>query len=210
MNFKFQHPFTCMISGPTGSGKTWLLSKILQANQFMIFPSPRRIMYCYSRYQPKFDEIKELVPGIEFNEGLTDIDLFNQDVENLIILDDLMHLCEKDIGILNLFTVDSHHQNISVFFLTQNLFSKGKNARAISLNSQYIILLNNPRDHAQIYHLARQIFPTNSKFMIEAYEDAVKDKYGYLLLDFKQDSVYRIQTGIFPKDSRIVYQPKIY
>ena len=210
MNFNFEHPFTCLMTGPTGSGKTWLLSKILENSQFMIHPSPKRIVYCYSRYQPKFDEIKSQCPGIEFNEGLPDIDLFNQDIENLIILDDLMHSCEKDIGILNLFTVDSHHQNISVFFLTQNLFSRGKNARTISLNSQYIVLLNNPRDHAQIYHLARQVFPTNSKFMIEAYEDSVKEKYGYLLLDFKQSSVYRVQTGIFPKDSRIIYQPKIY
>ena len=103
MNFNFEHTFTCLMTGPTGSGKAWLLSKILANSQFMIHPLPQRIVYCYSRYQSKFDEIKAMVPGIEFNEGLPDIDLFNQDIENLIILDDLMHLCEKDIGILNLF-----------------------------------------------------------------------------------------------------------
>ena len=210
MNFKFEHPFTCLVSGPTGSGKTWLISKILQNSLFMINPIPKRIVYCYTRFQPKFDELKAKIPSIEFNEGLPDIDNFDQDSENLVILDDLMHLCEKDPSILNLVTVDSHHKNISVFCLTQNLFSKGKYSRTISLNSQYLILLNNPRDHAQIYHLARQVYPTMPKFMIEAYEDAVKVKYGYLLLDFKQESIYRVQTGILPHDSRIINQPKSF
>ena len=58
----------------------------------------------------------------------------------------------KDTSIYDIFTVDSHHKNISVFFLTQNLFPKEKNARTISLNCNYIITTCNPRDRAQLFH----------------------------------------------------------
>lgn len=52
----------------------------------------------------------------------------------------------SDSSIYDLFCIDSHHRSISVFLMTQNLFPKEKNARAISLNCDYIILMNNPRD----------------------------------------------------------------
>jgi hypothetical protein len=117
---------------------------------------------------------------------------------------------EADKSIFSLFTIDSHHKNISVFFLTQNLFSQGKYSRTISLNCQYIILMNNPRDRSQINYLAKQVFPTNSKFLVESYIDATSQKHGYLLLDFKQDTdnSMRVQTGILPNETRIVYQVK--
>ena len=64
------------------------------------------------------------ISNIEFNDRLPDIDNFNSDNVNMIILDDLMQECGKDPSILNIFTVDSHHKNISVFFITQNLFPR--------------------------------------------------------------------------------------
>ena len=69
-----------------------------------------------------------------------------------------MHEVVDDKNVLNLFTVGSHYRNISVIFLTQNVYEKGKYARSISLNSHYFILFKNRRDQAQITHLARQIF----------------------------------------------------
>jgi len=79
-----------------------------------------------------------------------------------------MEECGKDKIVVNLFTKDSHYINISVFFISQNLFSKDKNCRTISINSRYLVLMNNPRDKLQIEVLARQMFPNNSKYLIEA------------------------------------------
>ena len=150
--------------------------------------------------------------NIEFKEGLPEIDLIAANQNNLLILDDLMDQCEKDKTILNLFTTDSHQKSISVFLITQNLFSQGKFSRTIGLNCHYLFLLNNPRDQSQIYYLARQMFPNNSKFLIECYQDAVEQKkFGYLFIDLKQSTKkqHRVQTGILPNEEWIIYQPKI-
>ena len=51
----------------------------------------------------------------------------------------------KDNRIVNLFAKGSHHQNLSVIYIVQNLFHQGKGNRSISLNSHYL-LFGNIRD----------------------------------------------------------------
>ena len=117
----------------------------------------------------------------------------------------------RDPKILNIFTTDSHHKNISVIFVTHNIFSNQKHFRTISLNCQYIILTNNPRDRLQITILAKQMFPGESVFFNKAYNDAVSTKqYGYLLIDFTQLTAdqNRVQTGILEGEERIIYRIK--
>ena len=203
--YLFQHPFTCVIAGPTGCGKTHLLLQILEKSNELINPKPERIIYCYSIWQDAFDKLKEKV---EFHKGIFDFEEVDCTTVNLIIFDDLM--AESDnISIQNLFTKGSHHLNTSVFLLTQNLFNKGKFSRTINLNSQYTIIFDNPRDRSQIRYLARQMFPHNSKFLVEAYNDVIKCQRGYLFLDNKNTTPeeIRIQTNII-EPIRIVYKMK--
>jgi len=51
---------------------------------------------------------------------------------------------ETNETVVNLFTKGSHHRNISIMYLAQNLFPKNKFARTISLNEHYMILFKNP------------------------------------------------------------------
>ncbi len=203
----FVHPFNCIISGPTMGGKTFLLKEILKYKDILIKPSPTNLIYCYKAWQPSYDEIKSNILNIQFVEGLVDTELLTPSVVNLIIFDDLMNECINSNTIMNLFTVGSHHKNTSVFFLSQNIFSKGKFARDITLNSSYMIIFRNPRDQQQVQILARQIYPNNSRFLIDSFEDATKLPYGYLLLDLKQstETKNRIQTGILPTQQRIIF-----
>ena len=136
----FKHPFTCMLAGPSQSGKSTLLAKILENNQHLFTPAPTKIVYCYARWSEGFNQLKQISPPITFHEGLPDIDQFSVHDNNVIILDDLMIQVEKDSTMLELFTTDSHHKNISVFLITQNLFSQGKYSRTISLNCQYLVI----------------------------------------------------------------------
>ena len=114
---------------------------------------------------------------------------------------------------MDLFTKGSHHKNISVIFITQNIFHKGKGQRDISLNSMYLIIFKNPRDCAQIQHLARPICPQDPKFLQEAYLDATRDGHSYLFLDLSQTAVdeLRFRACIFPDDKvHYAYVPKFH
>jgi hypothetical protein len=150
----------------------------------MITPPPEKIIYCYSEYQPIFNDYH----GVIFNEGLPDISQFDGSCMTLLVLDDLMVECCKNDDVLSIFTKYSHHRQISVMFLSQNLFYRSKQNRTISLNTQYLVLMKNPRDASQLATLARQMYPGRSKYLLEAFKDATAKPYGYLLIDLKVDT----------------------
>ena len=118
MTLPLRHPFTMLIAGPTGCGKTRFTFKLVENTSLVIEPSPRRIVYCYAEYQQLFARY----PRVEFRRGLPNIDDFDGNEALLLIIDDLMQ--ETDESIASLFTKDSHHRNISVVFLVQNMFHK--------------------------------------------------------------------------------------
>jgi hypothetical protein len=196
-----RHPFTAVVSGPTGSGKTAFVFKLIENMKEMITPTPSKVVYCYGEYQPLFDNY----PRIEFHEGLPDVAMFDG-VPTLLILDDLMG--EADDVVTKLFTKVSHHRNVSIIYLTQNIFYKSQ--RTISLNSHYIVLFKNPRDAGQVSTLARQMYPNNSKFVIDAFKDATTLPHSYLLFDLRpeQNEKLRLRSNIFPGQQHCVYVKK--
>ena len=61
--FHFEHPFTSMIARRTGCRKTaWVRSLLQQASE-TIYPSPERIVWCYSQWQPAYTAISRKVVG---------------------------------------------------------------------------------------------------------------------------------------------------
>ena len=206
MDVRLKHPFTCTIAGPTSSGKTQFVFRMIRHANELINPPPERILYCYGEFQPSFAEF----PQVEFHEGLPDVGQFDGRLRVLLIIDDLMN--EADQNVCNIFTKLSHHRNVSVAFVTQNLFHRNRHVRTMNLNTHYLVLFKNPRDAGQVATLARQMYPGKSKFVVEAYKDATKEPYGYLLIDLRPetDENYRIRTKIFPDDERqYVYIPKV-
>jgi DNA replication protein DnaC len=189
-------PFTCVISGPTGSGKSVFVQRLIKHVRSVISPSPDKILYCYGAYQEMFSKIE----GVEFNEGLPSLDEFNGSKRSLVIIDDLMH--ETNNVVSKLFTKVSHHANVSVIYITQNIFNPNKETRTITLNAQYLVLFKNVRDKSQIAYLARQMYPSSSKHMVEAYNDATSEPYSYLFIDLKPnvDEKQRLKACIFPDD----------
>jgi hypothetical protein len=119
-------------------------------------------------------------------------------------------MTEANDSVSNIFTKVSHHRNVSVIYLSKNLFHKSKQNRTLSLNAPYIVLFKNPRDAVQVATLARQMHPGRGKFLAEAFKDATDKPYGYLLIDLKPDTEekYRIRTNIFPNERQYVYIPK--
>ena len=146
------------------------------------------------------------MPNIEFVKGiptaLEQDSYFNVNKRNLIVFDDQMIDASKDKRIVNLFTRGSHHRNLSVIYIVQNLFHQGKGSRSISLNSHYLVLFKNPRDKLQILTLAKQMYPGQTDFFLNQYDEAVKRPFGYLLIDLKtttQDNC-RLRTNVLSSE----------
>jgi hypothetical protein len=208
-----QHPFTCIVAGCTQSGKTVWVKSLLEKAQS---PPPQRIIWCYGQWQPSYFDMMRTMPGIEFNQGIPD-DIDNADYldvsqRNLIVLDDLMAQSGKDKRISDLFTKGSHHRNLSIIYIVQNIFHQGKEMRNISLNAHYIVLFKSPRDKQQISMLARQVNPGKVQEFMKSYEDATSRPHGYLMLDLKPttDDQQRLKTNILPGEIEKFLQKQSY
>lgn len=203
MDPRWKHPFTCIVAGPTGSGKTQFVITFVERAEEMMQPPPQKILWFYGEWQEAYLGVQS--PTVEFVEGLPNEERLDPTRVNLIIIDDL--LAETNSKVTKLFTKGSHHRNTSVIYITQNMFDKNKENRTISLNAHYMVLFKSPRDAAQVEHLARQMFPRNSKFMREAFADATSEPYSYLLVDLKPDTPedLRLRSKIFPEELQTVY-----
>ena len=184
--------------GPSSSGKTQFVFRLIRHADRLVDPPPEKIVYCYDEFQPSFLEFSQ----VEFHEGLPDVGSFDGRSRVLLIIDDLMN--EADQNVCNLFTKLSHHRNVSVVFVTQNLFHRNRHVRTMNLNTHYVVLFKNPRDAGQVAIMARQMYPRKSNFVVEAFRDATREPYGYLMIDLKPetDDRYRFRTNIFPDDER--------
>ncbi len=90
------------------------------------------------------------------------------------------------------------------------MFYQGPEMRTISLNTHYMVVFKNPRDRQQVLHLSRQMYPHTPKVLEQAFIDATKRPYGYLLLNLKPETPEscRLLTNIFRDQAPpIVYVP---
>ena len=137
--FPLIHPFTAIVAGMTGSGKTVWVQNLIRHSSQVIQPPPQRVVWSYAQWQPAYDDMLKSIPGIEFVKGIPhDIDedwYFDPKINNMMIIDDQMTETSNDKRIMNLFTKGSHHRNLSVIFLTQNRYFQGKIMRTLSLNA---------------------------------------------------------------------------
>ena len=201
----FLHPTTILISGPTQCGKTYFFKQILAHK--LIQPPPSRIIYVNSERPAELSEF----PNIEFIQGISKLvetyETIDPKERNLIVIDDQMGEAGSHPLIGSLFTKNSHHKNITVIYIVQNLFDKGRHHRTISLNSHYLVLFKNPRDQGQVRALAQQVFPTNVKYLLDAFQDATRSKYGYLFLDCHPHTPteLRVRGNIFQNDEIDIY-----
>ncbi len=69
LDFRFQFPFSAVISGPSSSGKTVFVKKLLCNADKMINVKMYNIVFLYSCWQPLYDELSSLF-DIQFVEGI--------------------------------------------------------------------------------------------------------------------------------------------
>lgn len=207
----FQHPFSAMVVGPSHSGKTHFVKRVIEEGRHLISEEPRKVLWYYGQYQTAYADMLRSRDDIEFHSGLPENfdDILELPGPKLLIIDDLMDEAMRSEQVSKLFTRGSHHADLSVIALVQNIFHSGTKQRDISLNTTYLVLFKTIRDRSQIYKLGYQMFPTNMKFFKSAFEMATKPAYGYLFCDLAPctNDEERLSTNIFMGEQRTYYVP---
>ena len=205
--FLFETPSNIMISGCTQSGKTFFTFNIINNADKLFTNPPTKIIYCYKIFQRSFNSFQHKVT---FHQGIPENIEEIADKNNnhiLIVLDDLMNCIDQRI--VDLFTVGTHHLNISCVFITQNIFHHSKYLRTISLNAHYIILFRQ-RDSNQIEVLARQILGSSkAKEFSKLYDTSMQKRFGYLVLNMHPANNFKtlIHQNIMPDELTLTYLP---
>ena len=120
IDVQFQHPFSMLVASGRGAGKTTFTKHLLKEGNWLIHPTPQRIIWCYTKHQHNLlNELTEILPTIEYVQGIpSGVDsVFDRSVNNLIILDDMMDEATQDKQISQLFTRE-RHDNLSVIYST--------------------------------------------------------------------------------------------
>ena len=177
-----RQPSSVIIAGPSGSGKSELVEQWLRyLNVFQV--KPNKIVYACDRWQPRFDRMQKK-DGIQFHRGLPD--------------------GGQDKRVLDLFTKDSHHRNITVLYLTQDLFPPGKFSKTINRNAHYIVAFKNPRDQTGIRTILLQAFPDRWRQVLRLFKRITSRPFGYLMLDVypASDDRYRLWSHLTPREGK--------
>ena len=70
MDAQLQSPFTALVVGPTGYGKTELLLSFIANAERVANPRPVEIDYCRGKWQERFGELT----GVNINKGMIDVE----------------------------------------------------------------------------------------------------------------------------------------
>ena len=194
----FQHPCNIYISGPSHSGKTEFVYRLIDYREDLFTIIPLKVVYCYKEWQQAYTRMQEKFDFITFIEGIPDDEheiVSDVDIPHLVVFDDM--LGDKDEDKIKLwFTRKGHHRNASVVYITQNMFQQSKSSRTISLNARYMVLFKNERDASQVKVLAHQM---QAPHLMKAYQDATSVDHGYLVIDFhpRTSKPLKLRTDIF-------------
>jgi len=223
--FYISYPFTSMIVGSSGSGKsTWVRDLIKHWNHAVPnSPKLKRLRLVYSVYQDIYDDlISHLEPDC-IVETMSEIPMekFKSDEywempngtgDQILILDDIMAraLNNKELAEImeTLFTIRSHHNNLALVCCAQDLFRSNQSIRSCLRNTNYLVVTPSFQNMTLLVSLQKQLFAGKPGILTEAARLAFEiDKRKYLLLDSTVATCpsYRIRSGLFPGERPVAY-----
>ena len=105
-----------------GAEKTYFTKELIMKQSEMIDHQFDKIYWIFKHAQPAvFQDLLHTAREIKFLENIPDFSTWGKQKNTLVILDDFMQEASDDPSVVQLFT-NGRHKNISVLFLSQNLF----------------------------------------------------------------------------------------
>ena len=193
-------PFSLVIGGPSGSGKSKFLFDLLDNLPLCTDPPIEKVVFIYGVYQ----SIYAKYPNIHFTSDLEAMKI--RPVEKtLLIIDDCMSAIKDDSALEALFT-RGRHENISTVLILQKKFYKGSVFKTCRDNASYLALTNHIQDQTQLYTFSNQLEVKGSQYFIKAYEDVIKTRFNYIFIDHHHKSLL-CDAPFFIKYRSSVHQP---
>jgi len=192
---------TITITGPSQSGKSTLVEKIVEMKD-VLFNEPFSCVLWFCAYQPT-----KKIDGVKYSVGLPQLN--DIPPHALVILDDFMSELAQSNDLTKLMTKSVHHLPMTLIYITQNIFQQGKDVKTRRMNTNYLIIFKNPHDKAQVDYIGRQMYPNDTKFLSNVYTTITsKEPYSYVFIDCQQDTPdeIRIRSKITEKNIQ-VYVP---
>lgn len=203
---RLKTPFSLIIAGPSNSGKTTFVNELLLNQDRVINNRIDYVFWFYGQVPPK-KELFDRIENLTAVQGIPDSfkDYILPERTGIIILDDLMQECTNNSLITDFFTRKSHHENICVIFITQNLFHSGRERINFIKNTTYLTLFNSPMDQSLPIYMAQKLLPTNRKAFMDIYNHAVDKPHGYLFIDGHQETpkAAKFRTDLFEVVQRV-------
>ena len=207
-------PCRLAISGPSESGKSRFLSKLLQNREHVFTESFDRIIYSYPKTDKSnstrefIEKLQDISTMIEIFQGIPDIKSMLGDEKVLVIIDDQSELVMNDSDILSVCFVHSHHANLSLVFTVQNLFLKSTHGKSISRNLTGLIVFKNLADVISIQYtslnvLGKRLFLEKCFEWLNEHPEYQQDGLLYLYINTHPQLKYndmRTFTNIFPTE----------
>ena len=171
-------PFRMLICGPSGAGKTNLLTNILLKPLIQYDK-----IYLYSKFleQPKYQYLKDKLEEVSRIVGYDVMECSNDEVvplddlpnnnQKLVIFDDF--LCEKQKRLIDYF-ISGRNKNCSVIYLSQSFY---KTPRDIRLNCSHFCLID-VQDKRE-----KRTISDDLGVKPEQYESATREPYSFLYVD---------------------------
>jgi hypothetical protein len=215
------HPLRLVIAGPSGSGKSWWIMKLVKFRELLFDTKFNRILYCVPAKKSHvhleiFNKIKEFFNHAELIFGLpTPTHIIGDTLPKLVIIDDQMQQIFASTFMEEVFIQHSHHGSCSLIFTTQNFFNTGK-TKTIIRQCNYKVIFNSPSDQIILRHISCQLKPDQPNFLINVFQTLEElfpsDDYKYILIDGEPKSKMkklRIRTHIFPNNNNVI-EPVVF
>lgn len=215
---KIAIPARIMISGPTLSGKSEFVMKMVEHRKLLFTRPFDRIIYSHpadTTNENYLTRMQDLFRDLEIVKGLPNfrkLNLLDATEEKLVIIDDQIMELGNSKDILSTFLRHSHHSRISIVFTTQNAYFPSTFGVTLRRNLSEFVVFFQKGDLLGLQNLSRTMF-LSKNFLTECFHFLDMEYAGvfmhYLVIDANTQSSLpkklQCRSMIFPdSDGKVI------